>query len=396
MHDAIADAKRRKIIPIIKDEDASYPRVLRGINAIKLQRLKFTFPFWKLLSGSLDIKYIPKLNLKNSSLLSPSSASATSSSSLVPDSSSSLGSPLSSSAISNPSSFSKKSLPSRSFSVESFESIIDNEDVPGVSQVYSVQYQSTTASHCSNTSGSISSQKSLPNLMVNNCRSESPSRKMNSSGPLHHSMSDQGIISNTSESSCSNCSPGTVKKSSKKFVSKLKKAFRFRSKSSKSLMEDPVRSPSAPQTLRSTSEPAETLQRSFKSCDDIFNEQRRDKSKLHFVQNIVTTLKTGLSGSRELTNCSQMKESKSDHFPSPVCSSSDLQPSDPDPGLELPLNIRMNTFNFIQREYSVEGNTESAIMRSSGYSDSNTESAILRGAGSTESIDDNNAQFTLC
>lgn len=386
------DAKRRKIIPIIKDEDATYPRVLRGINAIKLQRLKFTLPFWKLLSASLDIKYIPKHSQTDSSLLSPSSAGAPKSSTSYTSSSSS---PSLSSSISYPSSFSSKSVPSRTFSVESLESIIDNENV---SRVYGLQHQSSTTSTNSNTSLSYHCQNVLPTTtLMNGCKKDQPSQKDNFTVRLHHSKSDQGMsgMLRSSESSCSGCNPGTVKKSSRKFMSKLMKTFGLRSKSSKSLVEDPVRSSNAPSPKRSNSEPAETLQRAFKSCDDIFNDQRRDKTKLHFVQNIVTSLKTGLSGSRELTKSGQnlSTESRSESLISPVSSTGDIQSS---PVVELPLNIRMNTFNIIQREYSVDGNTESAILRSSRYSDTNTESAILRGAGSTESIDDNNAQFTLC
>lgn len=388
------DAKRRKIIPIIKDEDATYPRVLRGINAIKLQRLKFSLPFWKLLSASLDIKYIPKHSQTDSSLLSPSSAGAPKSSTSYTSSSSS---PSLSSSISYPSSFSGKSVPSRTFSVESLESIIDNENV---SRVYGLQHQSSTTSTISNTSLSYLCQNvssASHSSLMNGSKKDQSSQKDDCTVRLHHSKSDQGMsgMLRSSESSCSSCNPGTVKKSGRKFMSKLMKTFGLRSKSSKSLVEDPMRSSNAPSPIRSNSEPAETLQRAFKSCDDIFNDQRRDKTKLHFVQNIVTSLKTGLSGSRELTESGQNSstESRSESLISPVSSAGDIQSS---PVVELPLNIRMNTFNIIQREYSVDGNTESAILRSSGYSDTNTESAILRGAGSTESIDDNNAQFTLC
>lgn len=261
-----------------------------------------------------------------------------------------------------------------------------------------LQHQSSTTSTNSNTSLSYHCQNVLPTTtLMNGCKKDQPSQKDNFTVRLHHSKSDQGMsgMLRSSESSCSGCNPGTVKKSSRKFMSKLMKTFGLRSKSSKSLVEDPVRSSNAPSPKRSNSEPAETLQRAFKSCDDIFNDQRRDKTKLHFVQNIVTSLKTGLSGSRELTKSGQnlSTESRSESLISPVSSTGDIQSS---PVVELPLNIRMNTFNIIQREYSVDGNTESAILRSSGYSDTNTESAILRGAGSTESIDDNNAQFTLC
>lgn len=390
----IVDAKRRKIIPIIKDEDATYPRVLRGINAIKLQRLKFSLPFWKLLSASLDIKYIPKHSQTDSSLLSPSSAGAPKSSTSYTSSS---YSPSLSSSISYPSSFSGKSVPSRTFSVESLESIIDNENV---SRVYGLQHQSSTTSTISNTSLSYHCQNvssASHSSLMNGSKKDQSSQKDDCTVRLHHSKSDQGMsgMLRSSESSCSSCNPGTVKKSGRKFMSKLMKTFGLRSKSSKSLVEDPMRSSNAPSPIRSNSEPAETLQRAFKSCDDIFNDQRRDKTKLHFVQNIVTSLKTGLSGSRELTESGQnlSTESRSESLISPVSSAGDIQSS---PVVELPLNIRMNTFNIIQREYSVDGNTESAILRSSGYSDTNTESAILRGAGSTESIDDNNAQFTLC
>lgn len=212
---------------------------------------------------------------------------------------------------------------------------------------------------------------------------------------LRHSNSDTGMV-NSSDNSCSVCNPGAVKKSSKKFMSRIMKTFKLRSKSSKSLIDESGKSLRVPQTLRSASEPADILQRSFKSCEDIFDEQRREKSKLHYVQNIVTSIKTGLSRSREFTKSGQnlSTETKCEKLPSPVSSSSDLNAACP--VVELPLNIRMDTFNIIQREYSVEGNSDSAIMRSSSYSNSNTESAILRGAESTESIDDNNAQYSLC
>lgn len=346
------------------------------------------------MSASLDIKYIPKPSQTNSSLLSPSSAGAPKSSTSYTSSSSS---PSLSSSISYPSSFSGKSVPSRTFSVESLESIIDNENV---SRVYGLQHQSSTTSTYSNPSMSYHCQNvssASHSSLMNGSKKDHPSQKDDCTIRLHHSKSDQGMsgMLRSSESSCSSCNPGTVKKSGRKFMSKLMKTFGLRSKSSKSLVEDPARSSNAPSPKRSNSEPAETLQRAFKSCDDIFNDQRRDKTKLHFVQNIVTSLKTGLSGSRELTESGQnlSTESRSESLISPVSSAGDIQSS---PVVELPLNIRMNTFNIIQREYSVDGNTESAILRSSGYSDTNTESAILRGAGSTESIDDNNAQFTLC
>ncbi|CAG2247959.1 unnamed protein product [Mytilus edulis] len=52
------DAKRRKIIPVLLDEDVSYPRVLRGISSIKARRLKFGHAFWNLLSSSLRLKKV--------------------------------------------------------------------------------------------------------------------------------------------------------------------------------------------------------------------------------------------------------------------------------------------------------------------------------------------------
>ncbi|KAK3106253.1 hypothetical protein FSP39_016046 [Pinctada imbricata] len=61
------DARRRKIIPIIKDEDVTYPRVLRGINAIKFRRLKYSDMFWKLLSTSLSISLSTSNKSHNSS-----------------------------------------------------------------------------------------------------------------------------------------------------------------------------------------------------------------------------------------------------------------------------------------------------------------------------------------
>lgn len=216
------DAKRRKIIPIIKDEDATYPRVLRGINAIKLQRLKFSLPFWKLLSASLDIKYIPKHSQTDSSLLSPSSAGAPKSSTSYTSSSSS---PSLSSSISYPSSFSGKSVPSRTFSVESLESIIDNENV---SRVYGLQHQSSTTSTISNTSLSYHCQNvssASHSSLMNGSKKDQSSQKDDCTVRLHHSKSDQGMsgMLRSSESSCSSCNPGTVKKSGRKFMSKLMK-----------------------------------------------------------------------------------------------------------------------------------------------------------------------------
>ncbi|XP_052092718.1 uncharacterized protein LOC127729104 [Mytilus californianus] len=52
------DAKRRKIIPVLLDEDVSYPRVLRGISSIKARRLKFGHGFWNLLGSSLRLKKV--------------------------------------------------------------------------------------------------------------------------------------------------------------------------------------------------------------------------------------------------------------------------------------------------------------------------------------------------
>lgn len=56
------DAKRRKIIPVLLDEDVDYPRVLRGISSIKARRLRFGSAFWNLLSASL---HLDKVNLQD-------------------------------------------------------------------------------------------------------------------------------------------------------------------------------------------------------------------------------------------------------------------------------------------------------------------------------------------